>query len=324
MKLRDRIRLTALCAVMAAALSGCFTGVESTPRIGDSEVRRNQASKPTDEQLFLRELAPLPPRLWSRQGLHLFIDDARIGRVLTPGTDAPDSLAPRRVSFVEARPAVSLMGDQATDLIFTDSGDGAVLSLRVNVPFEALDTLERLDLPFAVDLDLIARTDSLLRGRTLYTATDQWFDGNGRAVNGLRHVPLRVDSVVVGSSVYPAAVFFTLTEAEHRRLANIGEGDKRLIFMSVGEIGASARNFASVFNFESPRRRYPEIDDDVWDLIIQGKVRRNMTPTECRLALGSPSNVLRVPTRGGMRESWSYPDGVYLVFDDGVLSQFRL
>ena len=49
-----------------------------------------------------------------------------------------------------------------------------------------------------------------------------------------------------------------------------------------------------------------------------------MTRDECRLALGAPPEVLRTPSYGGMREVWSYSDGVFLIFEDGYLTRFRL
>ena len=48
-----------------------------------------------------------------------------------------------------------------------------------------------------------------------------------------------------------------------------------------------------------------------------------MTREECRLALGAPTTLRRIPTYGGMRENWQYSDGVYLYFDDGYLTQYR-
>jgi hypothetical protein len=48
-----------------------------------------------------------------------------------------------------------------------------------------------------------------------------------------------------------------------------------------------------------------------------------MTSSECRLALGAPNDYTRVPTTGGMVERWTYDNGVYLMFEDGVLTRYR-
>ena len=62
----------------------------------------------------------------------------------------------------------------------------------------------------------------------------------------------------------------------------------------------------------------------MWALITQSRVREGMSRDECRLALGQPDRIVRTPTYGGMREHWRYTDGLYLVFDDGYLTSFRL
>ena len=96
-----------------------------------------------------------------------------------------------------------------------------------------------------------------------------------------------------------------------------------MVYMSIGRSRAATRNFDTLFSFTDPRSSYPEIKDEVWELIIRSRVRSNMTRDEVRLALGSPASVERVPTYGGMIERWSYTDGVYLVFEDGFVTRFR-
>ncbi len=58
-------------------------------------------------------------------------------------------------------------------------------------------------------------------------------------------------------------------------------------------------------------------------MIVCSRVRAGMTRDECRLALGQPTDILRIPTNGGMQERWTYSDGIYLVFDDGFLTRYR-
>lgn len=313
-----------LSALTAVSLSACFTGVESTPRIDAGEVRRNRAATPSDEQQYLHDIQPLPPRLWLDKKQRLRIDDSRITRIATPGSINPDSVAPREVVVTSLRAASSLFGQDATDITMRDIRDGSELHVRIDVPYSGIDTLERLEIPFTIDLNIVARTDSALRGRRLYVATDRWYDAMGQAVSGLRHIAVQVDSVVPGTFVYPVAVFFTPTDASQRQLAGMSDGDSRMMYLSVGDMGASSRSFDTAFSFEDPRKRYPEIEDDVWQLIMRGKVQKGMTRTECRLALGAPTNTQRVRTNGIIYDNWSYPDGVYLQFSDGYLTRFRL
>lgn len=313
-----------VCTAAVACLSGCFTGVESTPRISSSDVRRNQASQPTREELFLRDLRPTPPALWASEGHTILIDDERISRILTPGTPRPDSLVPRRLSFAGVHPAVGLLGENMSDFTFYDPSDSVHISLRLNVRYSSIDTLTRLDVPFGINLETVARVDSAMRGRRLYIATDRWYNEEGKAVDGLRHIEVLVDSVMPGSSIYPAAVFFTPTDSRRQSQAHMQDGSPRKVFLSVGAVGAMSRSFDKVFNFDNPRKKFPAIEDDVWELIIEGKVRNGMSMDECRLAIGSPTTTMRTPTNSGIIDQWSYADGVFLVFNDGILIRYRL
>ena len=49
-----------------------------------------------------------------------------------------------------------------------------------------------------------------------------------------------------------------------------------------------------------------------------------MSREECRMALGQAPEILRTPSYGGMREVWSYSDGIFLIFEDGYLTRYRL
>jgi hypothetical protein len=48
-----------------------------------------------------------------------------------------------------------------------------------------------------------------------------------------------------------------------------------------------------------------------------------MTSQEATLALGTPSDVIRRPDQSMLYERWSYPGGIYLIFEDGILVRFN-
>ncbi len=52
---------------------------------------------------------------------------------------------------------------------------------------------------------------------------------------------------------------------------------------------------------------------------MSGRVSEGMTRDECRLALGVPDEIKRMPAYEGMREIWTYAEGRRLVFSDGLL-----
>lgn len=327
--MRSRVAVIAVAVCVALmSLQSCFTGVESTPKISLSDVRKQQAATVTDEQRFLAGLAPTPPSQW-RPGHRLRVDDAKIGLALTSASASADSLPGRDLVFDSFSPAVSLTGTDATEISFHADlpGGRAEYFYRVSVDMSELDTLEAIHVPFTVDMDLVARVDSMMRGRRLYVRTPMWYraDGNRSAVAGLRHVPVVVDSVVAGDSNYPLGVVFTLVDADQARLLEpSGAQCTRMVFMTVGKSRAATRNFELLFSFRDPREIYPGIKDDVWQLIVRSRVKEGMTREECRLALGAPTTLRRIPTYGGMREQWQYSDGVYLYFDDGFLTRYRL
>lgn len=314
--------LTFILPALLFGAGGCFTGVESTPRIKESDVRQQQAAGVSSEQLFLSDITPVPPRQWTpdRQWL---VANNRISLIFSPKSDNTDNLAGHTIRFEGVAPAKSLTGDDAGEVLFR-SDDGRRLYYHVpGLTAAKIDTLSRLDVPFTVDLDIVAKIDSAMTGRKLFIRTPAWYSVSGRNLTqGLRHIEVQIDSVAYGNENFVAAVFFSISD--QRILDRLNDRpNEYMVYMSIGRNRAATRNFDTLFSFSDPRASYPEIKDEVWELIIRSRVRNNMTRDEVRLALGSPASVERVPTYGGMIERWSYTDGVYLVFEDGFVTRFR-
>lgn len=313
----SRYLLAALTAVAAVAAQSCFTGIESTPRISADDAAARTAPVPpaSAEAAFMEGVQPQAPAAWE-PGKAFTVADGRIGRIFVPA-EPDDSTRVGGVLYFKAFEAANtLSGLDATDVLFADAS-GAVHRYRLpSVALAAVDTLAQLDVPFAVDNELVGAIDSRLRGRRLYTRTPQWYspDGDRHAIAGLRYVAVDVDSVVAGDQYFPAAVCFH----------TVADSRPGMMLMSVGNGRADTRTFERLFFLGDPRRQYPEIKDEIWSLIVRSRVREGMTRQECRLALGQPDDVLRIPTYGGMSERWTYNDGIYLVFDDGYLTAYRL
>lgn len=321
MKLTRALLLIVLPA-LALGAGGCFTGVESTPRIRQTDVQRQQAAGVTSEQLFLSDIKPVAPAQWN-PGRQWLVTNDRISLIFTPASDNTSNLKGHRIFFENVKGATSLTGDDAGEITFR-SDDGHRLYYRVpGLTQERVDTLTSLDIPFAVDLDLVSRINDVMAGKRLYVRTPSWYDHATRsAVNGLRHIEVTVDSVVPGDENFPAAVCFSIADSNLAKSAGVADKEY-MLYMTAGMTRGGSRSFDTLFAFDNPRNRYPEIQDDVWEYIIRSRIRKNMTRDECRLALGSPPSVERVPTYGGMVERWSYTDGVYLIFEDGYLTRFR-
>lgn len=61
--------------------------------------------------------------------------------------------------------------------------------------------------------------------------------------------------------------------------------------------------FTVLFGIGNLRAKYPNITEEVWNMISRGKVQKGMTTDECRLALGNP---IRIHIVTGSHETWSY------------------
>lgn len=317
-----RTVLTFILPALLFGAGGCFTGVESTPRINESDVRRQQAANISPEQQFLSNISPVPPRLWAQSRKWLVAND-RISLIFSSKSDSPDNLAGHTIFFESVGPARSLTGDDAGEITLR-TDDGRRLYYQVpGLTQSKIDTLSILQIPFTVDLDIVARIDSAITGRKLFIRTPSWYSARSRdLLHGLRHIEVTVDSVAPGNENFPAAVFFSISAPEV--LAHMSaKPQEYMVYMSIGNSRAATRNFDSLFSFTDPRATYPEIKDDVWALIVRSKVRSGMSRDEVRLALGAPASVERVPSYGGMIERWSYTDGVYLIFEDGFVTRFR-
>lgn len=320
---RLKIYVSAVLAMLGASLQGCFTGVESTPRISTDDIRRQGAAGVTAEQRFLADVQPVPPAKWQK-GKDFRVTDNRISLIFTTQSSSTDSMAGRVLRLEGIAPARSLTGDDASEITFSDSRGGHYYYRIPNLDSAKLDTLARMAIPFTIDMDVVRQIDSRLRGNNYFITTPQWYnatDGSFEAVGGLRHIEVHIDSVGPGNENFPAAVYFTVVDP--KLAARVKQGCHALL-MSVGQSRAATRNFDTLFAFDNPRKLHPLVTDKAWELIIRSKVENGMSREECRLALGAPAEVLRIPTYGGMAERWSYTDGVFLIFEDGFLSRYRL
>jgi hypothetical protein len=310
--------------VLPMMLTGCFTGVESTPRITASDVKKQKVVV-TEEQKFLSNIAPEPPSRWLA-GKRFRVTDNKISIIFNSSVANTDSLSNSDIYFQSFVPATSLTGNDATDVILTDR-HGSFLSYRVNIAQGELDQKERLEIPFTVEYSVVEGVDSIMRGQKYYITTPLWYDHSLHSINGLRHIAVNIESVTPGNHVYPLAVNFKLDKMsvnqEEITALGLSADSVYTVFMTIGAERSSTRNFDAVFSFTNPRKKYPNVDENTWSLIEQSKVIIGMNRDECRLALGAPRQIDNIPTSSVILERWSYDDGVFLIFEDGILTRFR-
>ncbi len=297
---------TALLSV--ATLNSCFTGVESTPRITADDVR-HAGVESSSEQLFAACIAPERPAAWKR-GKQWLVDDNKMGIIFNP--PVTDSLKGQVLTLEELSAAPTVIGVDAVELRFS-APDGRVYSYLPGVPWNDLQSRRSLDIPFAVELSPVAKADSLMRGNTYYIKSPLWCDVDGRSTGGLRHIPVTVTAVLPGTSRLPLKVEFSVED----------DPEPHYVLLTYGDGPSATRNFDKYFSFKNPRLQYPRITDENWQRIIHSQVAIGMTRDECRLALGTPGALRRGATDAAQVEHWTYDDGVYLIFEDGILTRFR-
>lgn len=303
--------LITVSAVISMALTGCFTGVESTPKITTSDVKRENVHV-TEEQKWLADVNPEPFSQW-KPGKEFYVTDNKITLVLNPVYTEMAPLEKATIRYKGYREVLAVTGETSTELLF-DSPEGVELVYRVDMSPQTLESRQWVDVPFTIEQSVIDRTADMMTGKHLWVLTSGWYDINDRAIQGRRFVPVTVSAVLPGNTVYPVTLEFTPDSHPHIKFH---------LFMSVGNNNRLMRPFASLFSFTDPRIKYPAITDETWQLIIDGRVATGMTRDECRLALGSPKDVDRQSGYSSVHERWTYENGIYLIFEDGMLTRFR-
>lgn len=291
-------------------MSGCFTGIESTPKITADEVKRQQVTV-SDEDRFLDSIAPQQLSLW-KKGKLFYVTDDKISLALEPGSKSYPKSG-EYIEFQSFHEIQSMTGRPDTELVFLNQ-NGDDVRYRISASTEELARRRKIEIPFTVETSIVDDARKAMLGNTYYIRTSTWFDDKGDAIRGQKFIPVKITDVIPGNTVYPVKLQFITTA---------GVSQPAYLYMSAGEQSKGKRDFASLFYFDDPHKRYPQITDETWDNIIHGKVAPYMTREECRLSLGSPASIDRRPGISTMRELWTYENGIYLIFDDGLLQSFR-
>lgn len=284
-------------ALALAALSGCFTGIEKTPVIKDTTSSKAKTTL-TPEQELLSTVAPQTPGEWI-PGKPFIVTPGRLTYAYSPTSDAATLSEGDTLRFAELRTSVRLAGDSITEVYLSTPAGKRILTV-VESPLSSIIN-KPLPLPFLVDVDVVDEVRRRLKGKTVWTIRA------GR--DGKKYQRTRIVDVLSGGNAdFPLLV---ATEADTMR-------------MVLSSRSSSARTFDNLFSLSDPRKRYPQISDAIWENICRGKIAVDMTREECRLALGAPASVERTAAYSGIIERWTYEDGKFLLFTDGLLTRFRL
>lgn len=308
LRLNNFFALSALLLLTAS----CFTGIESTPKITHKELKK-QNIVDTPERHVLDNISVDAPGLWG-EGKRFYIADNRAGKAawrVEPLYNM-DNLQGKTAILVSIDTVPTLTDRFEVQLNMIIPEDSTNLSFRTGLTPDQWGKAQSFTLPHIIETDVVEAAQKKLKGNTYYILSGRRTGSNGIDTIGTRYQPVTVLSVAPETEATPFRIRFIDNEG------HIGS-----VVLTYGDSPTSRRNFETMFSLSNPRERYKNISKENWENIIHSRVTLGMTPDECRLALGSPDNYTRIPTTAGMVERWSYTNGVYLVFEDGLLSAYR-
>lgn len=309
---RMTVSVTA-CLASLLLLTGCFTGIEGTKKITLSRDDRKHL-QPTAEEMLMDSVVSLPLSHWE-EGMRFVVSDQKGSLVYTNMTRAEmRGSTPQAGDTLLYRTWTRRLmpdGTESCMLIFTHGGDEFAYN-TTRTPEKALDEIKSDAMPMLIDLRMVEEARTLLTGRHLWTRTTLSYDSAGTRRNGRKFIEVTVKDVQPGDMVFPLTVIVTDSD-----------GETRTMLMNTGTSGTESRSFPNLFFLTDIRNKYPDVADDVWRLIQEGKTRPGMTKEECRLSLGSPSDVASGHDYSQILDIWKYPNGKTLYFQDGLLVNQR-
>lgn len=294
---------------MLALSTSCFTGIESTPRITDKDVKRNDAMAVNEASEVAKMLQPPEVTKWE-QGRRFQIADAKISLLF----EKEPKIEPGEILvFEKVQNELSIIGDTVAVLTFHRDGDYASEPLRFKAGVSASALSSSFTLPMSVDLDMVEAAQKNLVGKEFYIISSMRVDSAlTTTAKGRRYVPVTIRNVASGNADYPLRVDIT---------DDLGRSSS--VAMTVTTALSSTRNFDKIFETDNPRVRYASISDKVWENIINSRVAVGMTTMECSLALGTPNDIRKWHNGGSYFEGWACDNGNYLVFVDGRLAEIH-
>ena len=302
-----------LIGLLASISASCSTGIESTKKIKmtKEDVRLMEKSA---EQKFAESIQGTPLSEWEKGKKFMATSDRTIYVFEPLGIDMAQSgtgMKGNILTFAGITSHVNPDLNEECVILFTDGR--RQLRYRTGKPTAtASKEIDSSKLPLISDLDLIDKWKAQTADREFWTKSNLWYDSNGDRISGLKFAKVKVEDIMPSASDFPMKV--KVTDAS---------GREAYLQMNYTSDLHDSRNFAAIFYMSDPRKRFPNISDENWALIQQGKVGEGMTKEECKLAIGNPDEVRAGHNRSQTMDIWQYSDGTYLMFTDGLLTNYR-
>lgn len=302
-----------LIFVMAFAMASCFTGIESTKKISMSREDKKK-SAPSSEELFFEGIKGAPLKNWKKGREFIVTDDKAILIFEILDTSFyPDvtSLKGKSLYYNGVQYKMDAAGNLTTAIIFTDGISNMLYDSGKSKDL-ALENFKSDELPMLIDKELVNQANNLLKGKTLWTKTNLWYNDKEERIDGKKYVEVVVDEVEPGNMVFPLLVKLSTPSGENFHL-----------FMNLGNSATESRSFHNLFSLTDIKKHYPDVSPEFWDLICNSRVAEGMTKLECRLALGNPIEINSGHDYSQTLDIWTYDNGKILWFEDGRLVRHK-
>lgn len=296
-------------------LCGCFTGIESTKKIQLTK-EEQRALETAPEMTFMNQVEAQPLGKWS-QGKRFVPSATRAyylfdrNSLLDAGIDTA-GFSKRILEYAGYGTESNPDGSSRVVLKFLNNGKTILYPCNAGAE-TAAEKIVSDDVPMLIDLDMVDTANRLLKGKTLWTRSPLWYDADDHRHEGVKFIPVTIDSVTTGNFVFPLKVAATTTDGQHI-----------FFYMNFGYAPSESRSFNNLFYLSDIKDKYPGINRQTWKLIQEGKLKAGMTKEECRLSIGNPSDTDSGHNWSQTLDIWKYPNGKFLRFADGVLVDYRL
>lgn len=287
----------------------CFTGIESTPKITLSDKFKTNSLEKSAEEIFLADIKNQGFSKWSKNK-EFYVTDNKISLIFT-SSNATTSLMGTTIKYQGYNIVPSVTNECATELKFlSESSD--TLKYRINATPQELISRDYIEIPFTIQTSLINEVKNRLINNSYYIITSSWYNSYHCLISGRKYIPISITNIEAGNHIFPIIVTFQDPSK-----------NSYCVFMTVGNEMQSTRNFNTLFSFTDPRQKYPNITDENWIKITNSTISKGMTKKECQLSLGMPSHVDQQPSNAGVIEIWIYDNGYNILFEDGIVKDFK-
>ncbi len=312
----NRFKLIFELVVLCLLTASCSTGIEGTKRVTPNRDDRRLLRR-TPEELLIDSISATPLSRWYA-GKEFLITDNKASLIYNVSDSEGnrthnDSLAGRKVAFVGISSVTNPAGKNIALIQFRDIENNNLVTYSSSRDVDDAGSMNWNDFPMLVDLELVNEFRKVLSGRKLWIRTPLWYDHNAKPVSGTKFTPVVITDVLPGNAVFPLSVAFKSGETSACVPMNISDGKSSY----------TSRSFPSLFYLNDPKDAHPNISDDVWNLICNGRLAIGMTKEECKLSIGNPQEVENGHNWDVVVDYWRYENGTYLLFVDDRLSEFK-